>query len=60
MGTRIVTGFCTHLEVDAESRTTSASFAFMTPQDPTDFGALMTRLASGIEVFIEVEDEDDD
>jgi len=60
MGTRIVTGFCTHLEVDAESRMTSASFAFMTPQDPVDFGALMTRLASGIEVFIEVEDEDDD
>lgn len=60
MGTRIVTGFCTHLEVNAESRTTSASFAFMTPQDPMDFGALMTRLASGIEVFIEVEDEDDD
>jgi hypothetical protein len=22
MGTRIVTGFCTHLEVDSESRTT--------------------------------------
>jgi hypothetical protein len=60
MGTRIVPGFCTHLEVDAESRTTSASFAFMTPQDPMDFGALMTRLASGIEVLIEVEDEDDD
>jgi len=60
MGTRSVPGFCTHLEVDAESRTTGASFAFMTPQDPSDFGALMTRLASGIEVMIEVEDEDDD
>jgi len=32
----------------------------MTPQDPVDFGALMTRLASGIEVMIEVEDEDED
>lgn len=60
MGTRIVTGFCTHLEVDAESRTTSASFAFMTPQDPMDFGALMTRLASGIEIIIEVDDGEED
>jgi len=59
MGTRIIPGFCTHLEVNAESRTTEASFAFMTPQDPTDFGELMTRLASGIEVMIEVEDDDD-
>ena len=59
MGTRIIPGFCTHLEVDAESRTTSASFAFMTPQDPMDFAGLMARLASGIEVMIEVEDEDD-
>jgi len=59
MGTRIITGFCTHLEVDSESRVTEASFAFMTPQDPEDFGGLMVRLASGIEVMIEVEDEDD-
>ena len=59
MGTRIVTGFCTHLEVDSESRTTEALFAFMTPQDPEDFANLMVRLASGIEVMIEVEDEDD-
>ena len=59
MGTRIVTGFCTHLEVDSESLTTEASFAFMTPQDPEDFAGLMVRLASGIEVMIEVEDEDD-
>jgi hypothetical protein len=58
MGTRIVTGFCTHLEVDSESRTTEASFAFMTPQDPEDFAGLMVRLASGIEVMIEVEDEE--
>jgi len=59
MGTRIIPGFCTHLEVDAETRMTSASFSFMTPQDPIDFGALMTRLGSGIEVMIEVEDDDD-
>lgn len=57
MGTRIVPGFCTHLEVDAESRTTGASFAFMTPQDPVEIGALMARLASGIEVMVEVEDD---
>jgi hypothetical protein len=44
--------------VDSESRTTEASFAFMTPQDPEDFAGLMVRLASGIEVMIEVEDED--
>ena len=58
MGTRIISGFCTHLEVDAESRTTEASFAFMTPQDPGDFGDLMVRLAAGIEVMIEVEDDE--
>jgi len=58
MGTRIITGLCTHLKVDSESRTTEASFAFMTPQDPEDFAGLMVRLASGIEVMIEVEDED--
>ena len=58
MGTRIITGFCTHLEVDSESRTTEASFAFMTPQDPEDFAGLMVRLASGIEVMIEVEDDE--
>jgi hypothetical protein len=58
VGTRIVSGFCTHLEVDSESRTTEASFAFMTPQDPEDFAGLMVRLASGIEVMIEVEDDE--
>lgn len=45
MGTRISPGFCTHMEVDAETRMTEATFAFMTPQDPTDFAALMARLA---------------
>jgi hypothetical protein len=58
MGTRIVPGFCTHMEVDAESRMTQATFAFMTPQDPEDFAGLMVRLGSGIEVMIEVEDDD--
>ncbi len=58
MGTRIITGFCTHLEVDSESRTTEASFDFMTPQDPEDFAGLMVRLANGIEVMIEVEDDE--
>jgi hypothetical protein len=38
---------------------TSATFTFLTPTDPVDFGALMTRLAAGIEVMIEVEDDDD-
>lgn len=58
MGTRISPGFCTHIEVDAESRMTEATFAFMTPQDPEDFASLMMRLASGIEVIIEVDDDD--
>lgn len=59
MGTRIVPGFCTHIEVDAESRMTEASFAFMTPTDPEDFAGLMVRLAAGVEVMISVEDDDD-
>lgn len=46
------------MEVDAESRMTQATFAFMTPQDPEDFASLMMRLASGIEVMIEVDDDD--
>ena len=60
MGTRICPGGCTHMEVDAETRMTTATFTFLTPTDPDDFGALMTRLAGGVEVMIEVEDEDDD
>ena len=48
------------MEVDATSRLTEATFVFMTPTDPDDFASLMARLASGIEVIIEVEDEDDD
>ena len=60
MGTRIVQGFCTHLEVEADTRTTEVSFVFPTPQDPVKFGALMTRLASGIEVLIDSDDDDDD
>ena len=60
MGTRIVQGFCTHFEVEADTRTTEVSFVFPTPQDPIKFGALMTRLASGIEVLIDSDDDDDD
>lgn len=59
MGTRIVPGFCTHIEVDAESRMTEASFAFMTPTDPEDFAGLMVRLAGGVEVIINVDDGED-
>ena len=58
MGTRIVQGQCNHLESDADSRLTEATFIFF-PQDPMEFGALMTRLASGIEVLIDSDDEDD-
>jgi len=62
MGVRIISGYSTHLEIDADTRMTQATFVFPTPQDPSDFGNLMTRLASGIEVMIEVDDgeEDDD
>ena len=47
------------MEVDSQTRMTEATFVFMTPSDPDDFSMLMARLASGIEVIIEVEDEDD-
>ena len=47
------------MEVDAQTRMTEATFVFMTPNDPEDFANLMSRLAAGIEVIIEVEDEDD-
>lgn len=60
MGTRIIPGGCTHIEVSAETRMTEATFVFPTPQDYQDFGYLMARLASGIEVMIEVEDKNDD
>lgn len=62
MGVRIIPGYSTHLEVDADTRMTQATFVFPTPQDPDDFGNLMTRLASGVEVMIETDDgeEDDD
>jgi len=59
MGTRICQGGCIHMEVDAQTRMTEATFVFMTPNDPEDFANLMSRLAAGIEVLIEVEDEDD-
>jgi hypothetical protein len=47
------------MEVDAQTHMTEATFVFMTPTDPDDFANLMARLASGMEVIIEVEDEDD-
>jgi len=60
MGTRIIPGGCISISVSAESRMTEATFVFPTPQDFDDFGTLMARLASGIEVLIDVGDEDDD
>ena len=57
VGTRIVPGYCKHIEVDAENRSTIATFNFMTPNDVEDFAGLMVRLASGIEVMISVEDD---
>ena len=59
MGTRIVSGYCKNIEVDADRHTTVATFTFMTPIDAEDFAGLMVRLASGIEVLISVEDDDD-
>ena len=47
------------MQMDAQTRMTEATFVFMTPSDPGDFAMLMSRLAAGIEVIIEVEDEDD-
>ena len=59
MGTRIVPGFCKHIEVDADSHSTIATFSFMTPLDVEDVSGLRVRLASGIEVMISVDDDDD-
>ena len=59
MGTRIVPGYCKHIEVDADSHSTIATFRFMTPTDAEDCAGLMVRLTSGIEVIISVEDDDD-
>lgn len=59
MGTRIVPGYCKHIEVDADDHSTVATFSFMTPIDADDFAGLMVRLASGIEVIISVEDDED-
>lgn len=59
MGTRIVPGYCKHIEVDADNHSTVATFTFMTPTDAEDFAGLMVRLASGIEVIIAVDDDDD-
>ena len=59
MGTRIVPGYCKHIDVDAVRHTTIATFHFMTPNDVEDFAGLMVRLASGIEVMISVEDDGD-
>ena len=59
MGTRICQGGFIHMEVDAQTRMTEATFVFMTPSDPDDLANLVARLAGGIEVIVEVEDEDD-
>jgi len=59
VGTRIVLGYCKHIEVDANNHSTIATFTFMTPNDAEDFAGLMVRLASGIEVLISVEDDGD-
>ena len=60
MGVRIIPGYSTHLEVNAETRMTEATFVFPTPQDAYDFGNLMARLASGIEVMIETDDGEEE
>ena len=36
VGTRIVPGYCKHIEVDAENRSTIATFNFMTPKTDLD------------------------
>ena len=45
--------------MDADDHSTVATFSFMTPIDADDFAGLMVRLASGIEVIIAVDDDDD-
>jgi len=57
-----VSGGCVHIEIDADERTTSATFTFLTPTEPAILGAFVSKLAQGIEVLIPIEEveEDDD
>jgi hypothetical protein len=54
-----VSGGCVHIEIDAEERTTSATFTFITPQDAAILGAFVSKLAQGIEVLIPIEEEEE-
>jgi len=57
-----ISGSCIHVEIDAEERTTSATFIFTTPNEPAILGCFVSKLAQGIEVLIPIEemDEEDD
>jgi hypothetical protein len=53
-----ISGGCVHIEVDAEERTTTATFVFATPSEPALLGAFVAKLAQGIEVLIPIEEVD--
>jgi len=53
-------GGCIHVEIDAEERTTTATFTFVTPSEPAILGAFVAKLAQGIEILIPIEEIDED
>lgn len=55
-----VSGGCIHIEIDGEEGTTTAAFTFPTPSDPVILGALVSKLAQGIEILIPIEENDDE
>ena len=55
-----VSGGCVHIEIDADERTTSATFTFLTPTEPAILGAFVSKLAQGIEVLIPIEEVEED
>lgn len=64
MPIQTITGWCTHLEVDAEDGLTTATLAFRTPSNSDTLGLFIARLTSGIEVLVPLpndkEPDDDD
>ena len=54
-----VSGGCVHIEIDAEERTTTATFVFATPNEPAILGAFVSKLAQGVEVLIPIEEEEE-
>lgn len=58
MAAEIATGHLTHLEIDAEEGTTTATLVFPTPDTAYNIASLVHRLVDGIEVLVNVEEDD--